>query len=329
MRALGVLLFLTALVMLSACSRETARGPVLVARPSAAQVTSGSAVAWSNGELETNRIDILIVFDGKSTSWLRKKRDGDMEAFARRAVNAANDGLARTGLDKFFSFRLAGVRSVKSDFSGYRPCDLAAMSCKRKTPPGRDGKVFARIRKMRKACKADLVAVLSHRFAKGSGIGGSNALDASVCSEKGLELYRKFSYCACDVAEVEGNFTLLHEIGHLLGAGHTKLVWGKPDQGTRLHDFSTAYVFQDGEKTYTTVMGYPSDGSDGSPPVVRLPFFSSPDYMTPSGIVVGTVTNDNTRTLRETFAIVANFQVSKKDPNWKEPEGRRKKKGRK
>jgi hypothetical protein len=138
-------------------------------------------------------------------------------------------------------------------------------------------------------------------------------------SKNGLKEFADFAYCACSVKAVEDRFSLLHEIGHIFGAGHGSNQKNEP--GPALFQYSSGYHFVAGARYYTTVMGYPQNGYDEDVEWKRLPFFSSPLYtlvardpvngfVEDCGIQVGTAKNDNTRTLRNTFPWIANFRVA-------------------
>lgn len=311
MRGYGHALTALALVLVTACGREREQvaSRLLRPRPSAALVASGPTVAWDRGEVETNRIDLLLVFDRKAQKWTMENASGDCVAFAQESVESMNACLAQTGLDACFTFRLAGVEILDRDFSKRDPLDLAHRASGMSPPAAKDRKCFQRLHRIRQRCKADIVVILSDDFAER--VGGGVQLDAmNYSAAVGLEFCRKYAYCACEISRVRGRQIMLHEIGHIMGAGHGRDMWsGDSSPGAR--DFAMAHVFRDGEKLYTTVMGYPRPASQGEP-IEVMPCFSSPDYETLSGVAVGTVSNDNTRILRETYAIVANFNVAKK-----------------
>ena len=88
----------------------------------------------------------------------------------------------------------------------------------------------------------------------------------------------------------------IHEVGHILGAGH----------GSTAGDgvFSYSAGFNGG--TYRTIMAY-ANGCSCS----RIPFFSAPRTVTDDTVgtvSIGSATRDNSRTLNETADVVANFR---------------------
>lgn len=88
----------------------------------------------------------------------------------------------------------------------------------------------------------------------------------------------------------------IHEVGHILGAGHGD----QPGDGV----FSYSAGYNSG--TYRTVMAYANGcGCD------RIPFFSAPRTVTDDDVgtvPIGTASQDNSRTLNETAGVVANFR---------------------
>ncbi len=95
---------------------------------------------------------------------------------------------------------------------------------------------------------------------------------------------------------IEG-FTYIHELGHLMGAGHHKeqtFQWGP-----QYYDYSAGWRWTSGDNRYCTVMTYRGgqyfpDGQSH----VRIPYFSNPSIYS-SGAAFGHIEDgDNARTIR-------------------------------
>lgn len=93
-------------------------------------------------------------------------------------------------------------------------------------------------------------------------------------------------------APATGQYAYIHEVGHILGAGH----------GNSAGDgvFSYSAGFNSG--TYRTIMAY-ENGCGCS----RVPYFSAPRSVAGIG-PIGSATQDNSRTLSETAGVVSNFR---------------------
>ncbi len=265
------------------------------------------AYRWSQGEAETNKVDILIAYDASAMAWLSANGCGTPEEFARTEVDCVNAGLANTGLDRLFTFRFAGARAVAADFSAKKIKTTLVNfigSVNAKTDAERAA--VAEVRALRDTMAADVVAVLVDLNEK-STYGISYKFLKEDLSSRGLEELAQHGYCVCDITTLKDRFTLMHELGHIFGAGHDDEQFSDP--GPQLMEYSSGYRFEADGVLHTTVMGITSSAGKA---FIRWPFFSSPLYtFGENGPVVGTVKrNDNTRTLRETYHIIANYRVA-------------------
>ena len=265
------------------------------------------AYSWSRGEAETNKIDILIVFDASAQAWIEANGCGSMEDFARKEVDCLNEGIANTGLERFFTFRLVGVKAVGVDFSANKINTTLYNfigSVKAKTDEANDA--TAEVRALRDSVAADVVGVMVDCDLK-SPYGVSYKFLKEDLTANGLEDLARHAYCVCDVTTLRDKFTLMHELGHMFGAGHDDEQHSDP--GPQLMEYSSGYRFEANGAMHTTVMGITS--SSGKT-FIRWPFFSSPLYkFGENGPVVGTKKhNDNTRTISETYHIIANYRVA-------------------
>ncbi|MBQ9447232.1 MAG: hypothetical protein IJU61_11580, partial [Victivallales bacterium] len=156
---------------------------------------------------------------------------------------------------------------------------------------------------------ADIVMVLVD-----SGlVEGESAADISWSLDANMPDISQFApwaYGVCGVQDANNkpDYFITHEVGHLMGAGHSNLLVGDP--GPQLYQYSSAYHFTDNNGVkYHTVMGY-SRTSSSDTGYEFYPAFSSAEFTTPAGIPLGDAMHDNTRTLRETCVAVSNFRGS-------------------
>ena len=97
-----------------------------------------------------------------------------------------------------------------------------------------------------------------------------------------------------------GYYSFAHEIGHVQGARHNPQI----DAGTTPFAYGHGYYYEPGR--WRTIMSYDCTGQS-----TRIGIFSSPllVYPNPGGDPAGTVaTHDNSRVLRETARIIADFR---------------------
>ena len=222
-----------------------------------------------------------------------------------------NSSLALTEIDKYFMFRSAGVYDIDADLSGLTISKLYNYSSGRVKKEAYE-QCFMPLRQYRETVAADIVVVISAPQDT-SYYGVSLGLTSDFLTKTGMLEYAEYAYCAVDVRAAFDRFCVLHEVGHIFGAGHTDTLRSSP--GPQLFTYSSGYSFSIGDLEYVTVMGYLRIDSQGKYKNVYLPCFSSPDYLF-NDVPVGTVKNDNTRTLRETYPLVANFRVAKFLPGY-------------
>ena len=258
-------------------------------------------------------IDVMFAYDQSADRWLRAHAvDGN--DLAVRTVAQMNDALPATHLDEHFSFRLAGVMTSAAEATGavggerFENVLESVASMTGGTAVGQ----WVDIQTARDTFGADIVVVLVD---SGEGItGGTHMSGMSWClssvSTSNLSKFAPWAYSVCAVQYVnEGNHVVTHEVGHVMGAGHSDLLTDDP--GPQLYSFSSAYHFVDGEGVKRhTIMGYeytnPSDSG-----YELYPAFSSADFTAPDGSPLGDALHDNTRTLRETCVVVSQFRNSR------------------
>lgn len=252
-------------------------------------------------------VDVLIAYDQSSARWLAANGQ-DGQTLAAEVVAKMNTYLPPTGLDDYFRFHLAGVSFSAAEAKGADNTD-----CLRNTvlsvaneASGRASGLWQDVHAARDACGADVVIVFVDAGEGASGLDGiSWCMDKTMRSDPSK--FAPWAYSVCRV-QFARTYAVVHEVGHLMGAGHSELLEGDP--GPQLHSYSSAYHFIDGNGDRRhTIMGYPrNSGSDTG--YLLYPAFSSAEYTTPDGIPLGDAKHDNTRTLRETCKAVSKFRAA-------------------
>lgn len=279
-------------------------------------------VAATMASYALSHVDILVAYDTTASAWL--ENDGrTAEAFAAEQVARMNVILVNSGLGDDFDVRLAGTYSGSATYDG---ADSFVNTLADLTE-SQDG-AWKAYRKARETAGADLMMLFVNAGHSSGEIGLSNAMMPYVgTSESDLErkwglsfdgadewLSQYFSaqaFGVCDIAAGDGTDVFTHEVGHIMGAGHSEYM--RVEAGPQLYTYSSAWMEQgsDGEY-YASIMGYSTTGKAGSAYYHVQPLFSSPNVANlVTGEPLGDAEHDNVRTLRNTCAIVAGFMASK------------------
>ena len=238
-------------------------------------------------------VDVLVAYDRAAQDWVDGGQGG-ITNFAQFAVARMNVVLANSGLGDKFRFRLAGVATVAAD--GGADLDVVLENVT-------DGLgAWSAVRAAREDCRADVVTTL---IDTGSPYGWSG-LGWSLEGSSGISAFDAYAFNVCSVRSVAESDTMLHEIGHNMGAGHADAAHMDEGHGPQLHVYSAGHHFSAGAERYHTVMAYNVDRNGVF--YRDVPFFSSPDKML-GGVPVGDADHDNVRTLVATYEAVAAFRA--------------------
>lgn len=279
-------------------------------------VFTAAALAWSCQAL--THVDVLVAYDTSAARWMSDS-NLEFEVFAERQIVQANQVLANSGLGGEFDFRLVGVHRgmfTHADTGDMLPTLEAAVQSA--DPSWND------LRTARDAAGADIVVVLVNDSHVGSPRGLSYTLEPYVSIDGGepvrqyglefggvdlyLEWFANVSFSIVDIAAANSSYVFLHEMCHVMGAGHSDTLsptYGEP--GPQLYTYSSAFMGQGSDGNYyATVMGYNVTGYPDSANYKVLPYFSSPNVKNPeTGDVLGDAMHDNVLTLRNAYAKIA------------------------
>ena len=237
------------------------------------------AAFFAGGSLIGEPVIDLLVLTNQEVEDYHEGPDG-MMAFFQTAIARANLGLENSQID--LRIRLQGVEKIdyessRSDMSE----DLEYITNSEE------------IAQLRDKWGADLVSFIR------PGIADLTIGVAWILRDENGHPERGYNVVASN--SVTHRSTLLHEIGHNLGAAHDR----ENAAAGGIHPYSHGHRFgaSDG-KNYRTVMAY----QPGDP----INHFSNPNisYLNePTGIASGEFAADNARSLNRTGAIVANYRA--------------------
>ena len=226
-------------------------------------------------------VDILVAFDNGAQAYVANK-GMTLQAFAETQIGKMNDVLVTNRLDRYYSYRLAGVCKVDGVYNDINtaPAMVAA---------GTGAAVS--LRAARELYGADTVTLLVD--VSGATIGNSSPLNST--NDVASQHECAFSVCSIRAVDTGKQHTMIHENAHNMGCGHARA------QSTinSPFDYGRGYYFQDGNVTRHTIMAYGGD-NDASW------YFSTTSKA--FGFTLGDATNNNARVLKETCGEVAKWR---------------------
>ena len=247
-------------------------------------------------------VDILVAYDAPAAAWVTGAEvRSTTEAFAADAVARMNEVLANSQLDSHFTFRLVGIHRVETDVcGGAAAADVGPKFLSALTGMYNGQAPWSGLKSRRDEVGADLVVVLADTGSRYgiAGVGNSLRADAPIAN------YAPYAYCICSVRSVAASYAMIHEVGHLMGAGHPDSdPFGLGFENGPQYDSASA-AFTDRVHSRVTVMGYSGNGC------TVIPYFSSP-LLTVDGIALGDATHDNRLTLLNTYEQISRYRTAK------------------
>jgi len=243
---------------------------------------------WMSTAVYADDIDVMIVFDNTAKIWVDSH--GGMSAFAADAVAKMNQ--AMTNSNVALTFHLVHAAQVNYTYSGNLQTDLYALQA------GTGN--LSDVHTWRNTYAADLVAMVVDT---GSAY-GSTGIGYILSSMSGSPAY---GFTVSSIRAVDISHTMTHEVGHNLGAHHSKYQATQPGPNTALNTYSAGWYFT-GTNTvdYHTIMAYNNDGYGNL--YQPAPLFSTP-LVTYQGTAAGHAADgDNARTIRETMGVVSAYR---------------------
>jgi hypothetical protein len=222
-------------------------------------------------------IDLMIVYTKNAAS----RYIGQPADLLALAIEEANETFRNSGLGNI-SLRLVHAQEIDYDESGADHFELLYGLV--------DGVgLFKDVKKLRNEKRADIVGLIVDD-PKGCG------LSTRVGAESEEAFFVVHHSCAAITNSIA------HEIGHILGARHDRIVDANDTP------FAYAHGYINGTK-WRDIMSY-NDGCGGCP---RIPYWSNPRIMY-KGEPTGTPANDNARVILEQAERVSTFRYHGADP---------------
>ncbi len=248
-------------------------------------------MAFSVVRSEGTEIDIMFVYENGATTWVNS--NGGMTAFGQDVINRMNQAMQNSGIN--LTFRLVHSMTVNTTET-----DLSNALSSLRAGSG----VYADVHTARETYKADLVAM----FVDTGSAYGYVGLGYLLTTWAGSPSY---AFTTNAIRSVAISHTLTHEVGHNLGAHHSKHQTSDPGPNTGFTNpsapYSAGWYFTGTNGTrYHTIMAYSNDGYGNS--YTSAPLFSSP-LITYQGTTAGHAQDgDNARLIGLTKDIVANYR---------------------
>ena len=226
-------------------------------------------------------VDVLVAFDNGAQSYVANK-GVTLTEFAATQIEKMNAVLATNRLDRYYSYRLAGVCKVDGVYDNIdtAPALIAA---------GTGAAVS--LRAARELYGADTVTLLVD--VSGNTLGNSSPLNST--NDVASQHECAFSVCSIRAVDTGKQHTMIHENAHNMGCGHARAqsIINSP------FEYGRGFYFKDGNVTRHTIMAYGGD-NDASW------YFSTTSAE--FGFALGDATNNNARVLKETCGEVAKWR---------------------
>ncbi len=244
---------------------------------------------------EYTTIDIMLVYDTTATAWVESE-DVTTRMFSADAVMRMNQAVSNSDIKLIF--RLVHSMSVEHTYSGSFAEDLEALQS------GSDN--LADVHTARDEYGADLVAMMVDTGSPSGHVGRGYMLSS-------WDGRPNYAFTVNAIQSVDISHTLTHEVGHNLGAHHSKDQGVQPGPNTHLTDpdapYSAGWYFTGtNDVDYHTIMAYNNDGYGNY--YNEAPLFSTP-LVNFQGTAAGcAIDGDNARLIQQTMSVVAGYRDS-------------------
>lgn len=226
-------------------------------------------------------VDVLVAYDNGAQAYVANK-GVTLSEFAQTQIGKMNDVLVTNKLDRFYSYRLAGVCKVDATYA-----NIEAVSGNLVSGAG----PLVTLRSSRELYGADTVTLLVNT----SGATLGDSIPLSSATDVASQHECAFSVCSISAVDTGKQHTMIHENAHNMGCGHARAqsIINSP------FEYGRGYYFKDGNVTRHTIMAYGGD-NDASW------YFSTTSKE--FGFTLGDKTNNNARVLKETCGEVAKWR---------------------
>jgi hypothetical protein len=241
-------------------------------------------------------IDLMYVYTPAAQAWAAANATSITHVI-NQAMQRGNLVLNNSGVG--FNLRLVRSERINYTESGNSGTDLERLTATN------DG-IMDVVHAWRNQSGADLVHFLSLAYDTGG-------LGWIMSDRKGMPA---FAFALSRVQQAHDTYTVIHEIGHNMGAHHHKAQNFQPGptrwRNWAANTWSAAWRWTGADnRRYCSVMSY-EDGRyfpDGQTHT-RTPYFSNPSVSFQARPTGNAVNGDNARTLREVRNVVANYRSS-------------------
>lgn len=237
--------------------------------------TGGETTGGETGGIQAlSTINVLVVYTASAAT-----RAGNITSKIQLAVDETNQSYVNSGI----SINMVRVHTAQVTYSESGRSFSQHVAALRSTTDG----VMDNVHTLRNTYAADVV-VLVVNDTEACGIASSIGSTATS------------AFAVADQSCITGYYSFGHEVGHLQGARHDRLVDGSTTPYAYGHGFIPS------SKNWRTIMAY----GNGCSNCTRIQWWSNPLKTYPStGQVMGTVANeDNARVLNLTAASIAAYR---------------------
>lgn len=285
---------------------------------------------------QTTFVDVMVVYDNSGISYLNGAGNTTPTAFAQVGIDKMNTALANSGVTEF-TYRLVYVKEDAVDYTYDASKGLSEIlySLVGWSATTANNALFQSVRELRETYGADMVTCFTY-----SGSNYGNVGVGFARTEANTSSFNGYAYNVVNAPNALDGHTLTHEIGHNIGAGHSRTqaaqrgpqyrVTGEVLDSTSFpEDYSAGYqVYEqkissawEGYYDAYTIMAYGFDGdgssSYGNSFYVEVPCFSAPKSYTVTYYgqsytwTIGSANADNTRLLKEEWTGASAFRPTK------------------
>lgn len=249
-------------------------------------------------------IDLMIVYTPAARQWANSSATSIQHVIDQ---TMQRNQLALDNSQLGITMNLVHAAEINYTESGDSGTDLYRLTFHAGYDPwGMEGtpRYMEEVHAWRDTYGADVVSLLAR-------VEDTGGLGWQLNTEQG---WQQLAFNLNRVQQAHNTYTVIHEIGHNMGAHHHKAQNFQPGPGLYSYSGGWRWTGQDSAR-YCSIMTYESGSyfSDGRDHV-RVPYFSSPS-ISYQGVATGQATDgDNARTLMNTKATVAAYRVSSATP---------------